>query len=135
MGVTDRAEEENVVPLPIHSESSVSRSGRVDRSPSLRKRHNPYVRRPKMRPAAMRPSTSWHVHRESKTHWGGMLMTGAVLDLRRSTRVATRFVGCFDCDTDSDEDLSDNEAYRACCAQIAGEASGGSGESSSGGGL
>jgi hypothetical protein len=128
MGVVDRAEDSDEAALPVWSERLVSRTAHVDRIPSLRRRHDPYRCHLRMRPAAMRPVIPPHIHRESKTHWCGMLMVGSTLDLRQSTRLATRFACCSDCDSDDEEELSDNEAYRACCHQIEGEASGSSSE-------
>ena len=62
-----------------------------------------------------------HRHRESKTEWHSNLMVGSVIDLCRQLRIATGYVGCLECDTDSKDDDGRNEDYCRCCAEVGGE--------------
>ena len=124
MGAVDRAEDftpapvENEVPIPVAVPSSVSETSLVNRSAPLRKRHNPY--RCWKCPVGMAISnhTPVHRHRESKIEWHGNIMVGSVIDLYRQLHIATGYVGCIDCDTNSEDDDGRNEDYRCCCAEV-----------------
>jgi hypothetical protein len=63
-GVMDCAEDENETANPIHLESSVSRAGLVDHSPSLREYHNLYHHHTRMCPAARIWVVYWKIKSE-----------------------------------------------------------------------
>ena len=127
MGAVDRTEDftpapaENEVPIPVAGPSSVSGTPLVDRTPPLRECPVPYRRRQRAVGMALSNHRRVHRHRESKTEWHGHIMVGSVLDLCRQLRLATSYVGCPDCDTDSKDDDDRNANYRRCCAEVGGE--------------
>jgi hypothetical protein len=110
--VPDCAEDDDEAALSVPpSESSVSTHGSVVHNTSLRDGRSSYHRRPWRRPAAMHVAIPPHVHIENNIHWCGMLLVGSTIDLRRSTRLSSGYVGCLECDSDSEEDHRDHEAY------------------------
>ena len=127
MGAVDRAKDftpapaENEVPVPVAVPSSVSGRSLADRSSPLREHPAPYRRQKSAVGMALSNHRHVQCHRESKTEWHGHIMVGSVLDLCRQLRLATGYVGCPDCDTDSRDDDDRNADYRCCCAEVGGE--------------